>query len=71
MIHFESVWQLIVFVVVIIVLAIILQRIFNPRKNSITRKYLEMENEVEQEKSDPEKEKEFYEQIWNAKKSKR
>ncbi len=68
MIH--DVYQAIIFIVVIVLLAIILQRLMNPSKNKILRKYLELENEHKEQKSDPEKEKEFYEEIW-LKKSKR
>ncbi len=66
----DSLCQIVVFLAVIIVLAVILQRLFNPKKNRILSKYMEMEK-TEEVESDPEKEKEFYEEIWNAKKSKR
>ncbi len=60
------------FIVVIIVLALILQYLFNPKKNSMWRKYIELENEKREtveKKELTEEEKKFYEEIWNKKKS--
>ncbi len=69
MIDTSMICQIIVVVVGLVLLAWILQRIFNPKKNSIMRKYVEMENEHREEKKDlSEEEKKFYEEIWNAKK---
>ncbi len=61
--------QIIVVVVGLVFLAWILQRIFNPKKNTMMRKYVDMENEPKEEKKElSEEEKKFYEEIWNAKK---
>ena len=71
--YYGTVCQVIIFIVVIVILAIILQYIFNPKKNPITRKYMEIEKENPpiKENNDATKEKEFYKQIWNDKKSER
>ncbi len=62
--------QIVVVIVGIVLLAWILQRIFNPKKNPVSRKYIELEEETPKEKKElSEEEKKFYEEIWNSKKN--
>ena len=73
----NSICQIVSFLLIVVIIAWFLQKIFNPKKNAIGRKYLEMESNTENNSGKEssvkitDEEKKFYEEIWNADKSER